>query len=92
VNDVRVFSLGEQKPAYIAGLERYGGVRCQMRAFLGEDFRVTRQYGGLRPEAESMVYKTKALNQPATEKASTARYEQTLAAQFVPQSLGVSGD
>jgi hypothetical protein len=36
-----------------------------------------------------MVYKTKALNQPAAEKTSTARYEETLAAQFVPQSVGV---
>jgi hypothetical protein len=39
-----------------------------------------------------MVHKTKALNQPAAEKASAARYEETLAAHFIPQSLGVGGD
>ena len=49
VDDIPEFSFGEQEAAYIAGVECYGGVRCQMRALLGESSGVTRQYGGLGP-------------------------------------------
>jgi hypothetical protein len=46
-----------------------------MRTLLGEQFRITRQYSGLRREAKEMVYKTKALNQPAAEKTGTTGQE-----------------
>jgi hypothetical protein len=63
-----------------------------MGTFLDKRLRVSRQQSDFGTQAKEMVQKTKTLDQPTAEKARATRYKEPLAAQLIPQPLGISGD
>jgi hypothetical protein len=92
MNHVRKPARRELERANVPHVQPDGGVARQVRRLLRERLWVSCQHHRLGAQTKPVVCPGEALQQPAAEEARAARDEDALAAQLIPQALGVGQD
>src|ERR1019366_3898528 len=92
MNHMRKLALGELVVPNVRGMEADRRIGGQVRRFLRECSRISRQRNGVCAEIQPSVRPSEALEQPAPKEARGASDEDALAAQVAPQRLGARED
>jgi len=89
MKDVLEFSLRKNNASHVTAMKRDRRIRSEVGTLCHECRWVAGEHNQSGAEAESLIDVAETLNQPAAEKAGSARQQNAMAAYFPPQWSGV---